>query len=387
MNAAHPLESADKEFRTWVEHSLRPRATGRMISADTFEDAMAQARFFPDVLERQKNQKEFVLPIWDYLDIAASEERIRNGRQALRGHRARFIEIEKLYGVEPEVVAAIWGLETGYGANRGAHSVVSALATLAWRGRRASFFEDELIAALRILQSGHVTVENMIGSWAGAMGHGQFMPSSFLDFAVDLDGDRKADIWSDAPDDAIASIANYLKKHGWRSGQPWGYEVSLPPDFDFGKTGLDQVQSTQDWHDLGVRVASGGRLPDYGPASVLVPAGAQGAAFIVLRNFHVILRYNRSEFYALGIGHLSDRIAGDRGFVANWPTNDPLLSRDEVSEVQVRLSQLGFDTQGVDGLRGPNTTRALRAFQAENGLTADGFLTHSVLQRLRDQQA
>lgn len=379
--------NSETGFRTWIDQTLKPRAMGRMIGASVFDAAMADVAFLPEVLERQSNQKEFVIPIWEYLDIVASEDRIRNGRQALRKHRDLFNRIEQRFGVEPEIIAAIWGLESGYGVNRGTFTAISALATLAWRGRRTAFFEEELIAALRIIQAGHIDAPRMASSWAGAMGHGQFIPSSFLDFALDFDGDGRTDIWGDRPDDALASIANYLKKHIWRRGQPWGYEVQLPEDFDYRLTGLEQVLSTEEWHEAGVRVGEGGRLPDYGPGSIVLPGGARGVALMVLRNFHVLLRYNRAEAYAIGVGHLADRIAGGRGFTATWPLDDTMLTRDEVREVQTRLTALGFDTQSVDGMRGPNTTRALRAFQAKEGLVADGFLTVTMLDELRKRDA
>jgi membrane-bound lytic murein transglycosylase B len=366
---------------------VRPKALGRMIRPQTFDSAMASAEFLPDIIERQQNQKEFLLPIWEYLDIAVSDERVRNGRSAMRKWRDLFIRIEQRFGVEPEVVAAIWGLETGYGIVRGSYNALSALATLAWRGARPAFFEDELIAALRIVQAGHVTPDRMMGSWAGAMGHGQFMPSSFLDFAVDFDGDNRRDIWADDPTDAVASIANYLAKHGWRRGQPWGYEVELPEDFDYAMIGLDQAHPTATWEDLGVTSTVAQRLPDYGVGSILLPAGHRGAAFMVLRNTHALLRYNHSEFYALGIGLLSDRIGGGRCLVGKWPEDERVLDRAEVREVQLRLTDLGYPTQGVDGLRGPNTTRAARSFQVAEGLVPDGALSLELLEILRARSA
>lgn len=374
---------ADAGFRHWVERSLKPRAIGRMIAPDLFDSVMARAELLEDVLERQSTQKELVLPIWEYLDVAATEERIRNGRQALRRYRELFIEIERRYGIEPTIIAAIWGLETGFGTNRGEYDVISALATLAFKGRRSVLFEYELISALRIVQSGHIPPTEMKGSWAGAMGHAQFIPSSFLNFAVDHDGDGRADIWSKAPDDALASVANYLRKHGWRQGQPWGCEVELPDRFDYRLAGPDHAMSTADWHNLGVCLPDGGQLPDYGMGSILLPGGAHGVALMVLRNFHVITRYNRSQSFAIGIGHLADRIGGGRPFAASWPTGDQVLSQGEVSELQTRLSRLGFDTKGANGFRGSETTYAVRAFQAEQGLDPDGFMTVNLLERLR----
>lgn len=372
------------DFRDWMARVIKPRALGRMIQAKVFETAMESARFLPEVIDRQMNQSEFVLPIWEYLEIAASEERVRNGRTALRKRRDLFIDIERRFGVEPEVVAAIWGLESGYGVVRGTVPVLSALSTLAWRGNRQSFFEDELLAALRILQAGHTTPDKMVGSWAGAMGHGQFMPSSFLNFAVDFDGDGRKDIWSSDPSDAVASIANYLAKYGWRRGQPWGYEVKLPEAFDYALVGMDQAHGTTFWQDSGVRTISGDRLPDYGAGSILLPAGASGAAVMLLRNAHTLLRYNNAEAYVLGVGVLADRIGGHKGLVQAWPVSDRVLARAEVREAQDLLTTFGYPTLGVDGLRGPNTVRAVRAFQSAQGLRPDGYLSGAVLDLLRD---
>lgn len=382
MSVPQP-DLGQSDFRDWLERVVKPKALGRMIRPELFDQAMETARFLPELIDRQKNQTEFVIPIWEYLDIAASEERVRNGRTALRRHRQLFIDIERRFGVEPDVIAAIWGLESGYGVVRGTVPILSALATLAWQGRRGSFFEDELIAALRILQSGHVEADQMVGSWAGAMGHGQFMPSSFLNFAVDFDGDGRKDLWSPDPSDAMASIANYLNKHGWRRGQPWGYEVMLPEGFDFERVGLDQSASAADWSDIGVRTAMGNALPDYGAGSILLPAGASGIAFMLLRNAHVLMRYNHAEAYVLGIGVLADRIAGGKGLVGTWPLDQRELSRAEVREAQERLTSLGYSTLGADGLRGPNTARATRAFQIDQDLAPDGYVSPAILDRLR----
>ncbi len=370
-------------FLAWVDRVLIPRLLDRQVRSRVIDIALAGVSYRPDVLERQASQKEFVFPIWDYLEIAVSEERVRNGRQELRRHRALLNRIEAAFGVEPEVVAAIWGLETGYGVVKGNIPVFSALATLAYRGRRAAFFEDELVSALRIIQTKGCAPSALVGSWAGAIGHGQFMPSSVLEFAVDFDGDGLANICGPDPTDALASIAHYLKKHEWKTGQPWGLEVRLPEGFDYTLAGTDQTRPAVEWAELGVVTASGGGLPDYGSGSILLPAGVQGSAFLVLRNFHVITRYNKSEVYALAIGCLSDRLAGAKPVPGRWPTEDRLLTNDDVAEVQYLLTKAGYDTHGVDGLRGPNTTRAIRAFQQAQGLVPDGYMHVELLERLR----
>lgn len=370
-------------FEIWIAEVLRPRAQEKLIRSDVFRRALADVDYLTEVLERQANQTEFNLPIWEYLSIAASDERIRNGRQMLRKHRTLFNAIEQAFGVEPEVISAIWGLETGYGVIKGDTPIIAALATLAFSGRRAAYFEGELIAALRLVQLGKCRIDQMNGSWAGALGHGQFMPSALLEFGVDLDGDGEIDICRDDPSDALASVANYLKKHGWRQGQPWGIEVRLPERFDYALTGLDQTLTAREWAARGVCTTDRGHLPDYGSSSIFLPAGARGAALLVTRNFHVILRYNKATAYAIGIGHLTDRLAGGKPFVADWPVDERELTRGDVSEAQYMLSRAGFDTLGIDGMIGPNTTRAARAYQVAHGLLADGHIGPALLEALR----
>lgn len=386
MNIDLPPREQD-EFSAWMQQVLKPRVLALQIRADVFDHALGGSRLLLEVLQRQEQQKEFSLPIWEYLDIAASDERARNGRQMLRRYRDLFIRIEQRFGVEPEVIAAIWGLESGYGTIRGSTPILPALATLAFRGRRGGFFEDELVAALRLIQTGQCRPQDLVGSWAGAIGHGQFMPSSVLAFAQDFDGDGRLGLTGDDPTDALASIANYLAKHGWRKGQPWGFAVDLPEGFDFGRSGLDQTRPSRDWARAGVTVAGGTPLPDYGPGSVLLPAGAGGVAFLVLRNFHVLLRYNRAEAYALGIGLLAERIGGAKPLEGPWPTEDRMLPAAEIGELQLLLSELGHETHDADGLRGPRTTRAVRSFQRAEGLVEDGYISAALLDRLRRRAA
>lgn len=371
-------------FRAWVDEEFIPRALARQIRPAVLHPAMAEASFLPEVIERQAEQSEFSLPIRDYLDITASDERARTGRQMLRRHRDLLNRIEMTFAVEPEVIAAIWGLETGYGVVPGRYPVISALATLAFRGRRAALFEDQLIDALRLVQTRKVTPETMVGSWAGAMGHGQFMPSSVLGFGVDFDGDGRLDLWGEDPSDALASVANYLKKHGWKTGQPWGLEVFLPPAFDYGLARPDAARPTRNWAAMGVTDATGGALPGYGSGAILLPAGHRGAALLVLRNFLVLTAYNRAQSYAIAIGHLADRIAGGKPFRVGWPEDQAPLSRTDVVTAQMLLTRAGFDTHGVDGFAGQNTARAVRAFQSVHAMVPDGHLDAAFLARLRE---
>jgi lytic murein transglycosylase len=280
-------------------------------------------------------------------------------------------------------VVAIWGLESAYGAMRGDTDIIAAMATLAYDGRRRDFFEEQLIAALRILQAGDISPRQMTGSWAGAMGHTQFMPNSYLDHAVDFDGNGRRNIWSDDPVDALASTANYLRHFGWTTGQPWGMEVVLPQGFDFSLTGERTKRNAAFWHAQGVRLADGGRIPDHGEASILLPAGHRGVALVIFDNFHVIERYNPADAYVIAVGHLSDRIRGGDPFRGSWPREDRALTRAEREELQQRLVRAGFHRYGVDGIVGPQTIDSVRRFQASIGLVPDGYASLRVLERLR----
>ena len=369
-------------FDRWVD-GFRGRALANGISAPTFDRAFAQAFYDPDVIRRDRSQAEFTKTIWDYLDSAASDTRVNNGRDALARNRAALQRIESRFGVPAEVVVAIWGLESNFGNNRGKLAVIPSLATLAYDGRRGAFFEEQLIGALKILQAGDISPDRMTGSWAGAMGHTQFIPTSYLGYAVDFTGDGRRDIWSDDPTDALASTANYLAKSGWISGQPWGLEVTLPGGFNYGLAGKKTRKSVADWRALGVRAADGRSLPNGGAASILLPAGSNGVALMIFDNFRVISRYNNADAYVIGIGHLSDRIAGGRSFVGKWPRDEKVLQFSEREELQRRLTAAGFDTGGVDGNIGPTTIGAIQAYQESVGIKADGFATPDLLKRLR----
>lgn len=369
-------------FRQWVA-GFRPRALRAGVSPATFDRAFASARYLPEVIERDRNQAEFTRTIWDYLDSAVSDTRISNGRQALADHARTLDRIEARFGVPREIVVAIWGMESAYGARRGDIPLVSALATLAEDGRRGRFFEEQLIAALKILQAGDIAPEAMTGSWAGAMGHTQFIPTSYLAYAADYHGDGRRDIWSDDPADALASTANYLAKSGWNPGQRWGVEVTLPQGFNHALTGKGNRRPVSDWARLGVRAADGGRLPDDGPAAILTPAGARGPALMIFDNFRVISRYNSADSYVIGVGHLADRLRGGGPFRAPWPRGDSALNGDQRRELQIRLTNAGFDTRGVDGRIGPNTIEAIRAWQRANGRTPDGYASMDLLRSLR----
>ncbi|MEM7470323.1 MAG: lytic murein transglycosylase [Pseudomonadota bacterium] len=369
-------------FDAWIE-GLRARARARGITAATFDRAFAGVVYDPDVIKRDRNQSEFTKTLWDYLDAAASDTRIANGKAALGRMGATLERIEARYGVDKHVVTAIWGLESAYGAFRGSKDLIGSLATLSLEGRRGAFFEGQLIAALQILQAGDVAPRSMTGSWAGAMGHTQFIPTSYLDYAVDFTGDGKRDIWGEDPTDALASTANYLAKFGWVTGQPWGVEVTLPSGFDYALADRKTLKLPQAWGALGVKALDGRDVPDHGRASILLPAGSQGVAFMIFKNFEVIERYNTADAYVIGVGHLADRIGGAGPFEASWPRDDRALSFDERKELQRRLTARGFDTKKIDGKIGPLTINAVRGYQRSEGLIPDGYASLRILQRLR----
>jgi lytic murein transglycosylase len=372
----------DPAFGRWLD-GFRARARAQGIPDRVLSAAFAGVTPDPDVIRRDRNQAEFTKTIWAYLDTAVSDSRVANGRAALAKHRETLARIEARHGVPAEIVTAIWGLESAYGTFRGEDDVIRSLATLAHDGRRSAFFEGQLIAALKILAAGEVAPREMKGSWAGAMGHTQFMPTSYLDYAVDGDGDGRRDIWGADPTDALASTAAYLAAFGWQAGMPWGVEVTLPDGFDYTQTGVPTKKMPADWAAMGVRAVDGSVVPDHGRASILVPAGHRGAAFMIFENFHVLERYNTADAYVIGVGHLADRIAGGPPIRAGWPRGDRALAHDERTELQRRLTRAGFDTQGIDGRIGPLTIAAIRAYQKSAGLTPDGYASPRLLARLR----
>lgn len=381
--AARPPRTSDPEFRAWIaEFQTRARAVG--IAQATLDEAFAGVQIDAEVLRLDRNQAEFSRALWDYLDTAVSSTRIQNGRDAHAEWRTTLGRIEEQFQVEAEVVVAVWGLETAYGAMRGGTSVIEAMASLAFDGRRQDFFEEQLIAALRIVQSGDTAPRNMIGSWAGAMGHTQFMPTSYLEYAQDFNGDGRRDIWGDVPVDALASTAHYLAEHGWTYGQPWGLEVRLPDGFDYRLAGEQERITAAFWNNQGVRLINGDPVPDHGPASILLPGGARGVALVVYNNFRVIERYNPADAYVIAIGHLSDRISGGSAFEASWPRGDRALSFAEREELQRHLLAQGHYSERIDGIIGPITIAAVRSYQDAVGVTPDGYASLSLLERLRN---
>ncbi|WP_108815628.1 lytic murein transglycosylase [Loktanella sp. Alg231-35] len=380
--AAGMAHAQSSGFANWIA-GFRGRARAAGISDRTFAAAFANVRYLSDSVERDRNQAEFTRPLADYMATAASDARVSNGREMMRRYAGALTGIDQRYGVEPHVITAVWGMESNYGQRRGDVPLIATLATLAYDGRRGRFFEQQLIAALRILQNGDVTPQNMTGSWAGAMGHTQFIPTSYEAYAVDFTGDGRRDIWADDPSDALASTAAYLRRFGWRRGQPWGVEVRLPRGFDYSQSARAVTRSPANWARQGVRDVDGAPVRNFGNASLATPTGAGGPAFLLFRNYDVISRYNNAEAYIIGVGHLSDRIRGLGPLAANWPANERQLRRSERRELQQRLTSAGFSTQGVDGRIGPNSRAAIRAYQRSQGLVPDGHASLELLARLR----
>jgi lytic murein transglycosylase len=363
--------------------ALWPQAHRRGVSRETFEFATRGLEPDLKIMELLDAQPEFTRPIWDYLDLLVSEERVQRGRELLAQHRAAFDAVERAYGVDRHVLTAIWGIESKYSALIGERAVLRSTATLACVGRRQDYFRDEFLATLEILQRGDVPTADLKGSWAGAFGPTQFMPTAFKRYAVDFDGDGRRDVVNSVPD-VLASTANNLKRDGWQPGATWGYEVRLPPAFDYLLVDHSIRKSLAEWERLGVRRAAGKPFPrPADQAYLLIPAGARGPAFLLIGNFRAILRYNPSESYALAVGHLADRIRGGDPIVQAWPRAEVMLSRTERFEMQARLAALGFYRGEPDGRLGARTRAAVRDFQARAGLVPDGFATVAVLERLR----
>lgn len=374
---------ADAGFRNWVKQ-FRSVALKSGVSARVYDDVF---RVFtaPDseTVAKLGGQAEFNLKIWDYLDSAVSEAQVRNG-QAMRVQYSRELDkIERRFGVDRDVVLAVWGIETRYGTRMGDHNVIHALATLAYAApRRKAFWRSELINALKIVQAGHIRAAAMNGSWAGAMGHTQFMPSSWKGYAADYDNDGKKDIWTSVPD-ALASTANYLSRHGWQAHKTWGYEVKLPSGFNVKLEGKDGITLGK-WQAMGVRRINGGGFPRPGDRAVLkLPSGRNGPAFLMLKNFYVIKRYNNADAYALAVGHLADRIAGYGPIRTAWPRGYVPLDEAGRMEVQTILKRLGYYDGEVDGAIGSGSREAIEKWQRANGIDPDGFPSQKLLANLR----
>jgi membrane-bound lytic murein transglycosylase B len=381
---AEAIRAAAAEFPACISR-LWPMAARRGISRQTFE--AYTATLTPDlrIMDLLDNQPEFTKAFWDYLDVLVTDERITKGRALLEKYRTTFDAVERAYGVDRYTITAIWGVETNYGTIAGDRPVLRSTATLACIGRRQNYFRDEFLSTLEILQHGDVPANKLVGSWAGAFGPTQFMPTAFKRYAVDFDHDGRRDVIDSMPD-LIASTANNLKKDGWIRGETWGYEVVVPATFNFMLADHRQIMTIRDWERAGITRAGGKSFPRPDDrAFLLVPAGVQGPGFLMLPNFRVIMKYNPAEAYALAIGYLADRLRGAAPFLQGWPRYERVLSRADRLELQELLARHGYDVGDPDGRLGARTRAAIRDFQAKIGRVPDGFASAGILDQLRAQ--
>lgn len=375
---------AEPNFEAFIEKSLWPRVKAAGFSRDLFDKAFAGITDpDPVVLKLAGNQPEFTSTTFAYLEKAVTPIRIETG-QAKKAEEAKLLSaIEKKYGVDRHILLGIWGMESNFGKDKGSMSVMRSLATLAYTGSRKKFANEQLVAAFRILKSGIVKADSFTGSWAAAMGHTQFIPTSYNAFAVDWTGDGKRDIWN-SKEDALASTANYLAKAGWKSDRPWGWEVTLPKNFNRALIGRSKWRTVAEWQKLGIVRADGAKFGSLqADAFVMVPQGVEGPRFLVTRNFLAIMEYNISHSYALAVGHLGDRIRGTGPIQASWPSVDFDLSFEQRVELQKRLNSMGFETGGTDGRFGARTYEAIIAYQKTAGLPLNGVPSAKLLQHIK----
>jgi membrane-bound lytic murein transglycosylase B len=375
---------ADAKFEAFIQDSIWPQVKAAGVSRDLFDRAFAGITE-PDqaVLKLAKTQPEFTSTTYEYLKKAVTPIRIETG-QSMKAANAKLLSaIEAKYGVDKHVVLGIWGMESNFGKDLGSMSVMRSLATLIYAGRKKDYARGQIVAAFKILQKGSRTPENFTGSWAAAMGHTQFIPTSYISYAVDWTGDGKKDIWG-TKEDALASTANYLAKAGWMRDRPWGWEVTLPGKFNRALIGRSHWKPVSEWVAMGIKPATGGAFnAPQAEAFVMIPQGIDGPAFLVTKNFLAIMDYNLSHSYALAVGHLGDRIRGGAGIQGSWPDVSYDLEFNERVEMQKRLSSLGFETGGSDGRFGARTYEAIIGFQKKVGLPLDGKPSRKVLERLR----
>lgn len=386
LSGTFSAQASAQSFDACVS-GLRQTALSQGISAGTFDQAMKGVEPDPDVLKSFDYQPEFKTAIWDYVAGLVDDERVADGRAMMKDWAKVLDQAEQQYGVDKNVVVAVWGVESNFGRIQGKRELIRSLTTLVCANKRQSFFRGELMATLKILQSGDIASDALVGSWAGAFGQTQFMPTTYQRLAVDFDGDGRRDIVKSVPD-ALGSTANYLHRAGWAEGEPWGYEVKLPDHYS-GPSGRTNKQTLAQWKTLGIKrlepvtSVKKAQMPDTAQAALLLPAGVKGPAFLVFRNFNAIYSYNAAESYALSIAHLADRLQGGSTFITAWPTDDAGTSRAERREIQQRLIDRGFDIGDVDGLIGAKTRVAISEFQTSVGMPVDGRAGQRVLKALR----
>lgn len=375
------VHAQDKQdFSDWLA-LFKQEAQALDISDATIESTLKNAQYLPSVIRFDRAQPEFISPFLSYIEKRVTPNRIAIGRSKLVEHEVLLNQVEAQYGVTKQVLVAFWGLETHYGAHKGNYGLPSALVTLAYEGRRADFFRGQLLDAMRIVDAGHNKVAGMRGSWAGAMGHMQFMPSTLLKHGVDADADGRINIWTSLPD-AFASAANYLSKAGWRKDEPAAIEVKLPADFDYAQAQLLNRKAVADWVKLGVFSMDDSALPALDGAAIVLPQGWQGPAFMVFANFNVIMDWNRSVNYALSVVHLANQLNGDKPIVAGMEAENEALTFSQMWALQSRLNELGFESGAPDGFPGLKTQAAIRQYQATKNLPQDGYASPSLYARL-----
>ena len=367
-------------FREFID-ALWPNAQERGVSRATFDNAFAGLAFDPKVVANAQSQPEFVRPIWEYIASAVTPDRIERGRDRARSEDLRLARAKEAFGVDEAVLLGVWGLETDFGGFAGSNSVIQALASLAYAHLQGDYFRDELLSALAILEEGDIAPSLMRGSWAGAMGQTQFMPSSYLAYAIAFQRHDRRDIWASEAD-AIGSTANYLAKHGWARGQSWGFEVRLPAKFGLTAADSSWPAPFSSYAARGVRGADGSPLPEAGEGRLLMPAGLNGPVFLVTSNFDVIKAYNNSTAYALSVGLLGDAVTGGRPLVAQWPIHDRALTTAQIMGLQVKLKNMGYEVGDIDGKIGDTLRSAVSAFQERNGLIPDGYASQALFSRI-----
>jgi membrane-bound lytic murein transglycosylase B len=369
------------DFDAWLQ-GVKAEAIAEGIPSDIVSSALAGIRYVPSVARQDANQAQAVESFWDYLGRRVTPAHIARGQALAKEHAALLARIQQDYGVPSSIVVAIWGLESAYGSVQGKFPVIDALATRAYERQSAGWLREHLLAALRVMARFGLSRQQMTGSWGGAMGQPQFMPAAYIDYAVDYDGDGRSDIWTSIPD-VFASIANHLALNGWQRERLWGREVVLPDRFDYAMADGETQRPLAEWSRLGVKRATGLPLPAEGVGRIFLPAGRFGPALLLYDNFDVIKRYNPSSYYAISVAYLGDQIAERPQFVAQRSANEPKLTRAELTELQQRLTKAGFDAGVADGFLGDRTRAALRAFQQQRRLPADGYPSPDMLARLR----
>jgi len=378
--SAYANDTTARSFESFLA-DIRVQAANQGVSTKILDKAFIGLTPNPKVIKFDRSQAEFSQNFWRYLGSRVSPYRLKNGKRLLQEHQAALQKNYKKYGVPPHIIVAFWGLETNYGNNTGNLNLIQSLATLSFDERRSTFFTKQLLTLLKLIDGNKIPIDAQ-GSWAGAMGNVQFMPTNVAAYGVDADIDGEIDLWNNKAD-IFASAANFLQKIGWHRGERWGREVTIPQNFDYQLANLKTKKTVNEWQALGVRTATNKDLPSSTmSASLILPMGYNGPAFLAYRNFRAILRWNHSILYALSVGHLSDRLAGTRKLFAE-PITEPSLSRDDIKFIQISLNQLGFDTGEPDGISGPKTRGATRQYQRANNLPIDGYVGYQLLQQLK----